>query len=103
MVPLKHLSNFWRTLAMPQINCQISLILSWSENFVISNSAANQETTFPITDTKLYVPVVTLPTQGNAELLRQLKSGFERTINWNKLSVKNNNKKYSKPIFRFFN
>ena len=41
-----------------------------------------------ITDTKLYVPVVTLSTQDNAKLLEQLKSGFKRTINWNKYQPK---------------
>ena len=48
------------------------------------NSSANGETKFEITETKLYVPVVTLSTQDNAKLLQQLKSGFERAINWNK-------------------
>ena len=64
MVPLEleYLSNFWRTLEIPFINCEINLILTWSVNCVISNAAANQATTFAITDTKLYVPVVTLST-----------------------------------------
>ena len=60
MVPLKCLSNFWRTLEIPLINCEINLILTCSANCVISSAAANQATTFAITDTKLYVPVVTL-------------------------------------------
>ena len=81
-VPLKYLSNFWRTLEMPLINCEIYLILTWSENFVISS--ATGETKFAITDTKLYVPIVTLSTQGNVKLFEQLKSGFKRTINLNK-------------------
>ena len=63
MVPLKYLSNFWRNLEMPLINCEINLILTWSTNCVIvSTNVANQNATFEITDTKLYVPVVTLPT-----------------------------------------
>ena len=45
-------------------------------------------TTFVITDTKLYVPVVTLSTQDNAKLHEQLKSCFKRTINWNKYQSK---------------
>ena len=69
MVPLKYLSNFWRTLEMPLINCEINLILTWSANCVTSNAAANQVTTFAITDTKLYVPVVTFSTEDNAKLL----------------------------------
>ena len=54
------------------------------KNWVLSNTAANQEIKFAITDTKLYLPVVTLSTQDNAKLLQQLKSGFRRTINCNK-------------------
>ena len=82
IVPLKYLSNFWRTLEMPLINCEVNLILTWSKDCVISS--ATGETKFKITETKLYVPVVTLSTQDNAKLLQQLKSGFKRTINWNK-------------------
>ena len=66
MVPLKYLSNFWRTLEMPLINCEVNFVLIWS-----------------ITDTKLYVPVVTLSTQENTKFFQQLKSGFKRVINWN--------------------
>ena len=47
----------------------------------MSNAAASQATTFAITDTKFYVPVVSLPTQDNAKLLQQLKSGFKHTNN----------------------
>ena len=67
---------------MPLINCKVNLILTWSKNFVISS--ATGETKFSITETKLYVPVITLSTQDNAKLLQQLKSGFKRTISWNK-------------------
>ena len=67
---LKYFSNFWRTLEMPLINC------------VITNSIGAGE--FLIRDAKLYVPIVTLSTQDNAKLLWLLKSGFKRTINWNK-------------------
>ena len=85
MVPLKYLSNFWRTIEMPLINCEINLILTWSANCVINyTNAANQNPTFEIAETKLYVSVVTLSTQDNAIFLRQLKSGFKGTINWNK-------------------
>ena len=67
---------------MPLINCEVNLILTWSSNCVITNSTGAG--TFETDDTKLYVPVVTLSTQDNAKLLQQLKSGFKRTINWNK-------------------
>ena len=74
MVPLKYLSNFWRTLDMPKIN----LFLTWSSACIITNSTGAG--TFEIRDTKLDVPVVTLPTQDNSKLLQQLKSGFKRTV-----------------------
>ena len=78
---IKYLSNFWRTLEMPLINCEVNLILAWSANGVIvSTDDANQNATCSITSTKLYVPVVTLSTQDNAKLLQQLKSGFKRVI-----------------------
>ena len=84
MVPLKYLSNFWRTLEMPLINCEVNLILTWSSTCVlISTNIDGQNTKFAITDTKLYVPVVTLSTQENTKFLQQLKSGFKRVINWN--------------------
>ena len=86
MVLLKYLSNFWRSLEIRSINSEINLILTWSDKCVLSNHA--KATTFPITDTKLYVPVVTLSSQDNAKLLHHLKSGFKRTINWNKCQWK---------------
>ena len=81
MAPLKYLSNFWRTLEMPLINCEVNLILTWSSTRVITNSTGAGR--FAITDTRFYVPVVTLSTQENTKLLQQLKSGFKRVINWN--------------------
>ena len=54
MVPLNYLTNFWRSLEMPLINCDVNLILTWSQNCVIvSTNIANQNATFSITDTKL--------------------------------------------------
>ena len=85
MVPLRCLSNFWRTLEMSLINCEVNLILTWSSTCVlIATNIPNQNATFAITDTKLYVPVVTLSTQENTKFLQQLKSGFKKVINWNK-------------------
>ena len=67
---------------MPLINCETNTILTWSANCIIAcHPAANKIKTFAKSDTKLYVPVVTL---SNAKLLEYLKSGFKRTINWNK-------------------
>ena len=85
MVPLKYLSNFWRTLEMPLIICEVNLILTWSSTCVlIATNIPNQNVTFAITDTKRYVPVVTLSIQENTKFLQQLKSDFKRVINWNK-------------------
>ena len=73
IVPLKYLSNFWRTLEMPLINCEINLILTWSNRcFIIDYLIDSQETTFTIADTRLNVPVVTFSTQDNAKLIEQL-------------------------------
>ena len=81
MVPLKYLCNLRRILEMHLINCEINLILTWSDKCVSPNDT--KATTFSITETKPYIPIVTLSTQDNAKILQQLKSGFERTINWN--------------------
>ena len=105
VVPLKYLSNFWRTLNMPLINCEINLILTWSENCVLTSKATRDavlapgvtrvnnptNATFKITDTKLYVPVVTLLTKDDNNFLKQLKSGFKRTIKWNKYRLEMTN------------
>ena len=63
-MPLEYLSNFRKTLEMPLINCEVNLELAWSKDCVITNSTG--EVKFQITETKLYVPVVTLSTQDNA-------------------------------------
>ena len=85
IVPLKYLSNFWKTLEIPLINCEVELILTWSADCVIIyTNVADQIPTFTVTESYLYVLVVTLSTQDNAKLLLQLKSGFKRTISWNK-------------------
>ena len=75
------------------INCEANLTLTWSSTYVISS--ATGETKLKITDSKLYVPVVTLSTRDNAKLLQQLKSGFKRTIN----SIKSKNA-CAKQIFK---
>ena len=89
---------------MPLINCEINLILKWSENYVLTSEVirdkfidtSNDENSqfleinnptnaiFKITDTKLHVPVATLSTKDDNNFLKQLKSGFKRTIKWNK-------------------
>ena len=92
MVPLKYLNNSWRTIEMPLINCKISLQLKWSKNCIlVAGASTNQNLYFEITDTKLYVLVVTLLTQDNIKLLKQLESGFKITINWSKYLPKTTN------------
>ena len=78
MVPLKYLSNLWRTLEMPLINCEVNLV-----NIVLRlchNLHKCFKSNSYILQTNLYVPVVTLSTQDNAKIFPQLKSGFKRTI-----------------------
>ena len=100
VVPLKHLSSFWRSLNIPLINCEVELILTWYKNCVLidkltrdADYGANphvseinnpENAIYQITDTKLYVPVVTLSKEDDIKLLEQLKSGFKITIKWNK-------------------
>ena len=115
-IPLKHLSNFWRSLNIPLINCEVELILTWFKNCVLidkltraADYGANprvfkinnpENAIFQITDTKLYVPVVSLSKENDIKLLEQLKSGFKRTIKWNKyrsqmtIQPQNNNLNY---------
>ena len=80
-VPLKYLSNFWRSLEIPLINCKVELSLRLCENCILSNVAGNS--TFKITDAKLYVPIVTLSTEDNAKLSNLLSKGFKRSVYWN--------------------
>ena len=84
-VPLKYLSNFWRSLEMPLINCKVELSLRWYENCILSS--AGTAATFAITDTKLYVPVVTLKTEDNVKLSKLLNEGFKRLVYWNKYKI----------------
>ena len=82
VVPLKYVSSFFRSLEMPLVNCKIDLELTWHKDCIISNvnAAAGQVVSFMITNTKLYVPVVTLSTKDINNLTEQLNGGFKRTI-----------------------
>ena len=93
-IPLKYFSNFWRSLEMPLINCKIKLSLKWNENYILSS--AGTAATFTITDTKLYVPIITLKTEDNTKLSKLLNEGFKRSIYWNKYKIffKNYNNEY---------
>ena len=122
-IPLKYLRNFWRSLNIPLINCEVELILTWFRNCELvdkltrdADYEANQRVSeinnpeyaiFQITDTKLYVPVVSLSEENDIKPLEQLRSGFKRTIKWNKyrsqmtIQLQNNNLNYLiKPTFK---
>ena len=77
---------------MPLINCETSLQLKWSKDCIlVALTATNHNPKFKITDTKLYVLVVTLSAQDNLKLVKQLECGFKRTIYWNKYLPKTTN------------
>ena len=91
MVPLKYLGNFFRSLEMPLINCKCNLELNWTQNCLLSNVAsanAVNKVTFKITDTKLYVPIVTLSAKDTSHLSNLLSEGFKRSIFWNEYKAK---------------
>ena len=116
-IPLKCLGKFWRSLDITLINCEITLILSWYEKCVLVGKALRNapdpqpnppiaaiesptSAKFEITDCKFHFPVVTLSAKNDNELMEQLKSGFRRSIKWNKYisqmsnQNKNNNLNY---------
>ena len=82
VVPLKYLSNFWRSLETPLIYCKIEFSWKLYGNCILSRAVT--AATFAITDTKLYVPVVTLKVEDNAKLSKLLSEGFKRTVYCNK-------------------
>ena len=84
-VPLKYLSNFWRSIEMPLINCKLELSLSWDINCVLSN--LHEASNFTITDTKIYVPIVTLSIEDNKKLSKLLSEGFKRPVYLNKYKI----------------
>ena len=84
-VPLRYLSNFWRSLEMPLINCKIHLKLNWTKNCVMSTIA---DTTFKITNTKLYIPIVILSSKDNVKLVKLLEEGFKRSVYCNEYQAK---------------
>ena len=117
-VPLKYLSNFWRSLEMPLINCKVELSLKWIENCVLTtaaigvnaNATGADSATFKITDAKLYVPIVTLSVEGNSKFSKLLNERFKRPIYWNEYKLTptkiveigdindNNNEKYIREL-----
>ena len=80
IVPLKYLSNFWRSQEMPLSNCKIHLELNWIEDCILSSDGGSAKS--KIIDAKLHVPIVTLSTKDNVKLTKQLSNGFKRSVFW---------------------
>ena len=89
VVPLKYLSNFWRSLEMPLINCKAYLELNWIEDCTLSRAGIS--TKFETTDAKLHVPIVFLSTPDSVNLTKQLNEGFKRCAYWNRYETKSAN------------
>ena len=101
IVPLKYLSNFFRSLEMPLINCKIKLNLTWKKECVLSTG--NGDALFIINDTKLYVPVVTLSKEDNKDFIEQQNKGFQRSIYWNQYKTKEINEDADANVFKYIN
>ena len=111
---LKYSKNYSKTTDVPLINCEINLILTWSEDCVLTSKATRNavpaqggnpavskisrptNAIFQITEAKLYVPVVTLSTENDKKLLGQLRTGFRRTIKWDKYRLEMTNQTKNK-------
>ena len=97
-LPLKYLSNFWRLLEIPLINCKVEFSLKWIENCVLTSAAISananatgaDSATFKITNPKFYAPIVTLSAEDNVKLSKLLGEGYKRSIYWNKYKVIDN-------------
>ena len=100
-VPLKYLSNFFRSLEMLLINCKIKLNLTWKKECVLSTDAGNA--VFIINNTKLYVPVVTLSKEDNKDFIEQQNKGFQRSVYWNKYKTKEQNENPANNVFKYIN
>ena len=101
VVPLKYLSNFFRSLEMPLINCKIKLNLTWKKECVLSTGVG--EAVFIINDTKLQVPFVTLSKEDNKDFIEQRDKGFQRSIYWNEYKTKEINENADANVFKYIN
>ena len=110
LASLKYLSNFFRSLEIPLINCKIHLELNWNNNcvmygadtYVVVNNVNNRETTFKITSTKFYVPIVTLSTKDIVNLTKQLNEGFKISVYSNEYKSKIEKKNQMPIILKDF-
>ena len=101
VVPLKYLSNFFRSLEMPLIDCKIKLNLTWKKECVLSNQ--DGAAVFIINNTKMYVPVVTLSKEDNKDFIEQQNKGFQRSIYWNEYKTKEINENADANVFKYIN
>ena len=101
VVPLKYLSNFFRSLEMPLINCKIKLNLTWKKECVLSTDAG--DAVFIINDTKMYVPVVTLSKEDIKDFIEQQNKGLQRSIYWNEYKIKEINEDADANVFKYIN
>ena len=101
VVPLKYLSNFFRSLEMPLTNCKIKLNLTWKKECVLSADDGNA--VFIINDTKMHVPVVTLSKEDNKDFTEQQNEGFQRSIYWNEYKTKELTENADANVFKYIN
>ena len=101
VVPLKYLSNFFRSLEMPLINCKIKLNLTWKKECVLPTDDGNA--VFIINDTKICVPFVTLSKEDNKDFTEQKNKGFQRSIYWNEYKTKQINENADANVFKYIN
>ena len=99
VVPLRYLSNFFRSLEMPLINCKIKLNLTWKKECALSTGAG--EAVFIINDTKLYVPFVTLSKEDNKDFIKEQDKRFQRSIYWNECKTKEINENADANVFKY--
>ena len=101
VVPLKYLSNFFRSLEMPLIDCKSKLNLTWKKECALSTDDVNA--VFIINNTKMYVPVVTLSKEDNKDFIEQQNKGFQRSIYWNEYKTKEINENNDADVFKYIN
>ena len=101
VVPLNYLSNFFRSLEMPLINCKIKLNLTWKKECVLSTDAGHA--VFIINDTKIYFLVVTLSKEDNKDFIEQQNKGFQRSVYWSKYKTKEINENADANVFKYIN
>ena len=101
VIPLKYLSNFFRSLEMLLINCKIQLNLTWKKECLLSTGGG--DAVFIINDTKIYVPVVTLSKEDNKDFIEQQNKGFQRSIYWNEYKTKEINENADANVFKYIN